>query len=90
MVSWATYYCTSALHAAQYMKCMVAYLNILKELYPNLALRPNHHAALHIGQFLLLFGPMHGWWMFVFERVIGMLQKTNTSNKLGEFSLVLC
>jgi hypothetical protein len=38
---------------------------------------------------LLLFGPMHGWWMFVFERVIGMLQKTNTNDKLGEFSLAI-
>jgi hypothetical protein len=88
-IRWATSYITDQLHASQYMKCMVAYLNILKELYPNLAWRPNHHAALHIGRFLLLFGPMHGWWMFVFERVIGMLQKTNTSHKIGELSLVM-
>jgi hypothetical protein len=87
-IRWATSYRTSALHAAQYMKCMVAYLNILKDLYPNLSWRPNHHAALHIGPSLLLFGPMHGWWMFVFERVIGMLQKTNTNEKLGELGLV--
>ena len=88
-IRWATSYITDQLHASQYMKCMVAYLNILKELYPNLAWRPNHHAALHIGHFLLLFGPMHSWWMFVFERVIGMLQKTNTSHKIGELSLVM-
>ena len=69
------------------MKCMVEYLNILKDLYPNMAWRPNHHASLHIGSFLLLFGPMHGWWMFVFERMIGLLQKTNTNFKLGELSL---
>lgn len=89
-ICWATSYCTSELRAAQYMKCMVAYLNIIKELYPNIAWRPNHHAALHIGPFLLLFGPMHGWWMFVFERVIGILQKTNTNEKIGELSLVTC
>ena len=86
-IQWATSYLTSPLHAAQYMKCMVEYLNILKGLYPNMAWRPNHHASLHIGSFLLLFGPMHGWWMFVFERVIGLLQKTNTNFKLGELSL---
>jgi len=82
-IRWATSYRTSELHAAQYMRCMVAYLNILKELYPKLAWRPKHHAALHIGPFLLLFGPMHGWWMFVFERIIGLLQKINTNYKLG-------
>ena len=90
-ICWATSYRIRPLHAAQYMICMVAYFNILKDLYPNIAWRPNHHAALHIGPMLLLFGPMHGWWMFVFERVIGMLQKTNTNDKLGESGLaILC
>jgi len=83
-IQWATSYCTSAGHAAQYMLCMVAYLNILKELYPTMSWRPNHHASLHIGRFLLLFGPMHGWWMFAYERVIGLLQKININYKVGE------
>ena len=82
-ISWATSYITSVTHAVQYMTCMTAYLNVLKELYPNLAWRPNHHAALHIGHFLLLFGPMHGWWMFPFERLIGRLQKININCKRG-------
>ena len=38
-------YRTSELHAARYTKCMAAYLIILKELYPNLAWRPNHYEA---------------------------------------------
>lgn len=83
-LQWATSYRTSAVHAAQYMHCMVAYLKTLKTLYPDLPWRPNHHAALHIGAFLLMFGPMHGWWMFAYERVIGLLQKTNTNYKLGK------
>ncbi|KAG2048976.1 hypothetical protein BDR06DRAFT_975564 [Suillus hirtellus] len=33
---------------------------------------------------LLRYGPMHGWWMFPFERVIGGLQKTNMNYKIGE------
>jgi hypothetical protein len=70
---------------------MVAYFNILKDPYPNIAWCPNHHATLHIGLMLLLFGPMHSWWMFVFKRVIRMLQKTKTNEKLGESSLeILC
>jgi hypothetical protein len=88
-IRWATSYRTSELHATQYMRCITAYLNILKELYPNLAWRPKHHAALHIGPFLLLYGPMHGWWMFVFERIIGLLQKININYKLGELNLLI-
>jgi hypothetical protein len=88
-IRWATSYLTSELHAAQYMICMTAYLNTLKELYPNFPWRPNHHTALHIGPFLLLFGPMHGWWMFVFERVIGKLQKISTNYKLGELGITI-
>jgi hypothetical protein len=30
------------------------------------------------------YGPVHGWWMFPFERVIGALQKTNTNYKIGK------
>ncbi|KAG2148241.1 uncharacterized protein EDB93DRAFT_1085087 [Suillus bovinus] len=32
----------------------------------------------------MYYGPMHGWWMFPFERIIGALQKTNTNYKIGE------
>jgi hypothetical protein len=86
-IQWATSYRTSAFHASQYMICITAYLNILKALYPTLAWRPNHHAALHIGPLLLNFGPMHGWWMFVYERIIGILGKTNSNFKIGELCL---
>ncbi|KIJ09587.1 hypothetical protein PAXINDRAFT_87272, partial [Paxillus involutus ATCC 200175] len=44
----------------------------------------NHHASLHMNEFLLRYGPMHGWWMFPFERIIGTLQKTNTNHKIGK------
>lgn len=84
-VAWCTSYRTSAHHAMRYQIAMAAYLNTLKELYPTFIWRPNHHTALHIGPFLLLFGPMHGWWMFIFERVIGWLQKINTNFKRGEY-----
>ena len=83
-IQWATSYRTSTVHAAQYMLCMVAYLNTLKKLYPTISWCPNHHAALHIGPHLLQFGPMHGWWIFTFERIIGCLQKININYELGE------
>ena len=67
------------------MHFMVTYLNILKKLYSTISWHPNHHATLHIGPHLLKLGPMHGWWMFVYERLIGLLQKTNTNHKIGEY-----
>jgi hypothetical protein len=85
-IRWATSYRTSDLHASRYTVCLTAYLNILKSLYPSLAWRPNHHAALHIGPLLLNFGPMHGWWMFVYERIIGFLGKTNTNFNISKSS----
>jgi len=45
--------------------------------------RVNVHAALHIYDFLNLFGPVMGWWCFPFERMIGGLQKINTNDKIG-------
>ncbi|KAJ7133858.1 hypothetical protein C8R46DRAFT_809056, partial [Mycena filopes] len=45
--------------------------------------RINIHAAFHIYDFLILFGPIMAWWCFPFERLIGTLQKINTNNHIG-------
>ena len=79
-----TSYRTSELHRVKYTEYMHTYLADLLRLNPGLNLRPNHHNALHLGDFLLRFGPMHGWWMFPFERVIGLLQQVSTNYKQGE------
>lgn len=83
-VRWGTSHVTSENHATQYINYMRAYLECVKDIFPDITLRPNHHAALHIHEFLLRYGPMHGWWMFPFERIIGTLQKTKTNHKIGE------
>jgi hypothetical protein len=83
-IRWATSYRTSQRHADEYMKNMRAYLKSLCDLFPEMKLRPNHHNALYLGEFLLRFGPVHGWWMFPFERLIGLLQKVNTNKKMGK------
>jgi hypothetical protein len=62
---------------------MRAYLKSLRDLFPEMKLRPNHHNALYLGELLLRFGPVHGWWMFPFERLIGLLQKINSNKKMG-------
>jgi hypothetical protein len=83
-VRWATSYKTSEHHSEKFEENMVAYLRCLLDLYPNIQFRPNHHTALHIGPLLTQFGPAYGWWMFPFERVIGILQRINTNSKLGK------
>jgi len=50
--------------------------------------RDNIHAALHIYDFLLLFGPVASWWTFPFERMIGALQKINTNDGIGGMSIL--
>jgi hypothetical protein len=87
-IRWGTSHVTSEYHARQYKGYMRAYLEYLKKIFPELAWRPNHHAALHLDDFLRRYGPMHGWWMFPFERIIGCLQKTNTNHKIGQFLFV--
>lgn len=81
---WATSNRTSQRHAEEYMRNMRAYLATLRKLFPNRNLVMNHHNALYFGEMLPRLGPSRGWWMFPFERVIGLLQKFNTNNKSGE------
>ncbi|OSC96548.1 hypothetical protein PYCCODRAFT_1378951 [Trametes coccinea BRFM310] len=63
---------------------MLRYLAELKQLYKEIALRPNHHLALHIPDCMRLFGPVPSWRAFVFERFNYMLQRLNTNLTFGE------
>jgi hypothetical protein len=83
-VRWGASYRTSQEHADKYMKYMHAYLKSILDLYPGYKLKPNHHAALHIGALLMRYGPVHGWWMFPFEQLIGSLQRIKTNHQSGK------
>ncbi|KAG2747943.1 hypothetical protein P692DRAFT_20735199, partial [Suillus brevipes Sb2] len=74
---------TSAERAHAYRSHIARYVGNLKKIHPTFALRPNHHAAFHIYDFLLLFGPAHSWWCFPFERLIGILQRLPVNHKIG-------
>lgn len=82
-IRWATSHQTSTKHAEKYTETMKNYLKTLKDLRPTERYRPNHFNALLIGRYLRLYGPVRGWWMFPFERVIGDLQRSSTNNKPG-------
>jgi hypothetical protein len=65
--------------AHAYHSHIVCYVTNLMKVHITFALCPNHHAAFHIYNYLLLFGPAHSWWCFPFKYVIGILQQSITS-----------
>lgn len=68
-----------------YRANMIQYISGLSlELYRTSDPRPNHHMALHIYDFLKIFGPVRGWWCFPFERLIGLLQRQPINHKFGK------
>ncbi|KIK17456.1 hypothetical protein PISMIDRAFT_71177, partial [Pisolithus microcarpus 441] len=73
-IEWARAYCS----------CITRYVGNLTSIHPNFNLRPNHHAAFHIYDYLILFGPVHSWWTFPFEQLIGILQCLPSNHKAGE------
>ena len=78
---------TTTERASAYHTCIASYVGNLQNLYPTISLRPNHHAAFHIYDYLVLFGPVHSWWTFPFERLIGVLQCLPHNHTSGEFPL---
>ena len=68
----------------RYRECLQAYVRELPTLYPGLDCESIHHMAFHIYDFLELFGPVHSWWAFPFERLIGLLQRLPTNHKFGQ------
>ena len=84
-IKWGMSHITSENHVRQCTKYMQAYLECVKEIFLYITWRPNHHAVLHIHEFLLRYGPIHGCWMFPFKWIIGTLQKTRTNNKMGQW-----
>lgn len=67
-----------------YEVSMWMYLKTMKELYPHAVVKPNHHMALHLGDFLESLGPVHAYRSFAFERFNYVLQKLHTNMKFGE------
>jgi hypothetical protein len=88
LVSAVTLLClrtTSQARAIAYRTYMAIYIRELQDLHPEATRRTNHHMAMHIYDFLCLFGPVHSWWCFPFERLIGQLQRMTNNHKYGQF-----
>ncbi|KAI1783145.1 hypothetical protein LXA43DRAFT_977257 [Ganoderma leucocontextum] len=62
-------------------KLLREYCTELLRLYGKGAIRPNHHYATHVPDFALMFGPLHNFWSFLFERLNKVLKSYNTNNR---------
>ena len=76
---------TSQQHADEYAAYMLRYRELLHSKFPDFVAKPNFHFALHIPEFLMMYGPVHGWWTFPFERLWGTLQNVPTNYMPGQF-----
>ncbi|KIM52100.1 hypothetical protein SCLCIDRAFT_39009, partial [Scleroderma citrinum Foug A] len=75
---------TQSERAVAYRSCIVSYVGNLKHVHPTFSLQLNHHASFHIYDYLVLFGPVHLWWTFPFEQLIGILQRLPSNHKNSE------
>lgn len=66
-----------------YRRYITSWVRRLPELHPGIKGRVNNHMAIHIYDFLQLFGPVRSWWCFPFERLVGQLQRIPTNHKFG-------
>ncbi|KAF9471200.1 hypothetical protein BDN70DRAFT_939116 [Pholiota conissans] len=66
---------TSCKKADLYLRHMQDYLKAIRDIFPNYKYLLNQYMALHLAEYLHLYGPVHAWWTFPFERLIGMLQR---------------
>lgn len=46
-------------------------------------MKPNHHWAVHFSEQLRNFGPVHGFWTFLYERLNKTLKNTNSNSWKG-------
>ncbi|KAI9067682.1 hypothetical protein FKP32DRAFT_1609294 [Trametes sanguinea] len=70
-------------------KQLVKYLEGVKVLYKGAKFQVTHHHALHLALFLRLFGPVHSWRAFAFERMNFLLQSVNTNLKFGDLEMTM-
>lgn len=68
--------------------CYKDHIEGLKENFPGF-MRPVHHMGFHIYDFIQLFGPVHNFWCFAGERLIGKIQKIPTNHIPGQFEHTL-
>ena len=68
-----------------YNQCIRRYVARCTKLFPDETLKPNLHAALHLGDILDLFGPVHAISAPFYKCYINFFHRININNKIGLF-----
>ncbi|MBW0478864.1 hypothetical protein O181_018579 [Austropuccinia psidii MF-1] len=76
-------------HAAHFFHAYNRYTLLAREVFNNPNVKPNHHYALHIPEQMKLWGPLMGVAEFSGERMIGLLQKVKTNQKIDEMHVTI-
>jgi hypothetical protein len=69
--------------ADAYRTYIVEWIRDLQVIHPHAHHRTNGHMALHVWDYLQLFGPVRSWWCFPYERLIGQLQRLPSNHIFG-------
>ena len=85
-ISLACMRTTTTARIQDYQDLILQWLSQLKIVHTeaNITYKSNGHMAVHISDFLRLFGPVRSWWCFPFERLIGQMQRFNHNHKFGK------
>ncbi len=70
-------------HITSYDTHIVQYLKGVNHLYRDFAMKPIHHMAQHLREFMLRMGPVHAYRIPAFERLNYLMQQENTNLKIG-------
>ncbi|KAG1802900.1 uncharacterized protein HD556DRAFT_1227597 [Suillus plorans] len=76
-------------HADAYRTYMINWIRDLQVILPHARHRTNGHMALHVWDYLQLFGPVWSWWCFPYERLIGQLQRLPSNHIFGSIQISL-
>ena len=68
-----------------YSQLILHYATRCSTLFPDVSLKPTLHAAIHIGDMLDRFGPLHSISAPFYERYINFFHRLNTNQKIGRF-----
>ena len=84
------WFATSRITSERHIKIVESQLQVYYQTLTALGATfyPSYLMTFHIPQCLRLFGPVHGWWSFPYERYNGIIQRLNHNGKIDEHSFV--
>ena len=67
---------------------LLQFCSRVERMYGKSFITPNLHLHAHLKECILDYGPLHGFWLFSFERYNGILGKISTNNRSIEYQFM--